>query len=349
MTATIDARTADVATAHLRRAPAAQTPRVLVVTGGDDQQMPLMRQMLTSLRALPGKDGLPVACLDLGLSEAHRRELAALRVDTVTPVHRFQVPGGPWPGWLDAYLAQPFLPETLPGWDVYLWIDADIWFQDAEGIDAAVAGALDTGLAIAHERTPMYRTQWWLTAWMAKHFVLGQGVPAGLWLTTRPHLNSGFYAARAGIPFWSAWTEALRAVDRALRVADAARAVRDQPAGARRPARRAAAAGDAAGADRQLDRRPRTADVGRRGGLLLRAPRAAPPAVDGAPGGAGQVDRLRGQAHRRRRVLDPDRAGRIACHAGHDADPPRIGPHRLDHPRLRFVAQRQVQRQPHQA
>jgi hypothetical protein len=88
-------------------------------------EMPLLRMMLASLRALPGSGTLPVACFDLGLTDAERRELAADGVEPIAPRHRFEVPDGPWPGWLGAYLAQPFLRVTLPGRDVYLWIDAD--------------------------------------------------------------------------------------------------------------------------------------------------------------------------------------------------------------------------------
>jgi hypothetical protein len=180
-------------------------PRVTVVTGADSNQMPLLRMMLASLRALPGSGTLPVACFDLGLTDEERRWLGANGVELITPRHRFDVPGGPWPGWLGAYLAQPFLRETLPGWDVYLWIDADIWFQDNRALQAFVGGAMERGLAIAHERTPMYRWQPRLTAWTGKHFLLGFGALEGAWLLSRPHLNSGLYAMHAKAPHWDAW------------------------------------------------------------------------------------------------------------------------------------------------
>lgn len=195
--------------------PTATTgPRVLVVTGADTNQMGLLRQMLATLQATAAGADLPVACYDLGLTDADRAWLAAQRIELVKPWHRFEVPGGPWPAWLDAYLAQPFLPEQVPGWDVYLWIDADIWFQDDRAVRAYIDGAMSHGFAIAHERTPMYRSQAWLTAWMGKHFVKGFGAVQGLWLLTRPHLNSGFYAMRGDAPHWSAWAERYRAAIR---------------------------------------------------------------------------------------------------------------------------------------
>lgn len=189
------------------------SPQVLVVTAADSHQVPLLRHMLATLRTQAGGADLPVACLDLGLAPAELAWLAAEGVEVVAPRHRFALRDA-YPGWHDAYLAQPFLREILPGPDLYLWIDADIWFQDGRAVTACLAGARQHGFAIAVERSPSYRLQLWLEAWMTKHFVRGFGIVEGLWLATRPHLNSGFYALRADAPHWDAWTDAYAAAIR---------------------------------------------------------------------------------------------------------------------------------------
>lgn len=181
-------------------------PRIAVVTAADGNQLSLLRHMLGTLRALPDARAVPVFCLDLGLEAQGKAWLAAQEVTVVAPRHRFDLASG-YPAWQDAYLAQPFLREILPGWDVYLWIDADIWFQDGRAVAAFLAGAAECGFAIATERTPSYRLQPWLQGWMAKHFVRGFGLGAGLWLSTRPHLNSGLYALRADAPHWGRWLD----------------------------------------------------------------------------------------------------------------------------------------------
>ena len=68
-----------------------------------------------------------------------------------------------------------------------------------------VDGARSEGMAIAHENERAYRFQRFLFLWTAKHFVLGYGPLRGLWLLTRPHLNAGMFAIRAGAPHWQAW------------------------------------------------------------------------------------------------------------------------------------------------
>jgi len=49
-------------------------------------------------------------------------------------------------------VARLFLRDYFPGRDIYIWVDADIWLQGWWVIDAHRQGALETGMAIAHER-----------------------------------------------------------------------------------------------------------------------------------------------------------------------------------------------------
>lgn len=186
-------------------------PRVIVVTASDARQMSLLRHMLATLRAQPDAAGFGMACLDLGLGESDRAWLEARDVAIVAPRHGFDLPHQDFPRWMLYELAQPFLRETLPGWDIYFWIDADVWFQDGRALSAFVDGAQRRGLALATERTPMYRVQPWLLAWMAKHFYLGFGAVQGSWLLSRQHFNSGVYAMHRDAPHWEAWTAAFAA------------------------------------------------------------------------------------------------------------------------------------------
>ena len=88
---------------------------------------------------------------------------------------------------------------------MYVWIDSDVWFQDAAVLDTFVAGALDQGMALAHERERGYRRQLWLQGWTAKHMVLGYGAMEAARLLLRPHLNAGLFAIRQDAPHWDAW------------------------------------------------------------------------------------------------------------------------------------------------
>ncbi len=168
--------------------------------------MPFLRGMIGSLAPALARPGMHAACFDLGLSAVDKAWLAARRVMVATPRPHLGVGDG-HPVALLSFLARPFLQEYFPGYDVYLWVDSDVWFQDPAVTDRYVAGALSHGMAIAHERERAYRFQPWLLGWTAKHFLLGYGPATAAYLLTRRHLNAGLFALRADAPQWARWAD----------------------------------------------------------------------------------------------------------------------------------------------
>ena len=179
-------------------------PRVLLVSASDTRFMPFLRGMIESLAPVLARPGVDMACFDLGLATADRAWLGARRVTVATPRPHLGVGDG-HPIALLSFLARPFLPEYFPGYDVYLWVDSDVWFQDPHVTDLYIEGALSHGMAITHERERGYRFQPWLLGWTTKHFLLGYGPFTSAFLLTRRHLNAGLFAVRAGAPQWAMW------------------------------------------------------------------------------------------------------------------------------------------------
>ena len=179
--------------------------RTMLVTASDSRFMPFLRGMLTSLGSRPKQSGMTIACFDIGLNDADQAWLRGQGIAVVRPHAHFGVDeAGVRPALL-SFLARPFLQEYFPGHDVYLWVDSDVWLQDATVLDTYIDGALAQGMAITHERERSYRFQAWLLGWTGKHFLRGYGVADTAWLLTRRHVNAGFFALRAGAPHWAAW------------------------------------------------------------------------------------------------------------------------------------------------
>jgi hypothetical protein len=187
--------------------------KLLVVSAADTAFFHLLKDMLCSLEhhaAVAQSDApqLEIGILDLGLSPDNLDWLRS-RTD------RFAKPRPHFGGHADrpiqlGYLARPFLPEYFPGFDVYLWIDSDIWLQSPDAVQAMVAGAERKGMGIATESERAYHFQRWLFLWTAKHFALGYGPVRGAWLLTKPHLNAGMFAIHRDAPHWSAWIRRYR-------------------------------------------------------------------------------------------------------------------------------------------
>ncbi len=161
--------------------------------------------MIGSIAPVLARPNVSLACFDIGLTAPDRAWLASQGATVVAPGAHFGLDAADHPAALRSFLARPFLPEYFPGHDVYIWIDSDVWMQDAAVFDRYVDGALETGMAVAHEGERGYRVQPWLFGWTAKHFIKGYGVGTGLSLLARRHLNAGIFAAAAGAPHWDAW------------------------------------------------------------------------------------------------------------------------------------------------
>lgn len=179
-------------------------PRVLVVSASDSRFMPFLRGMIDSIAPVLARPGIQLACFDIGLADADRAWLRARGAVLATPRPHLGVGVGQ-PAALLSFLARPFLPEYFPGFDVYLWIDSDVWLQRPGTVDCYIDGALAHGMAITHERERAYRLQPWLLGWTAKHFLLGYGPATTAYLLACRHLNAGFFAVRAGAPHLQAW------------------------------------------------------------------------------------------------------------------------------------------------
>jgi hypothetical protein len=191
--------------------PIAIRPRTLIVSASDSRFLPLLKGMIASIEPVLADPNVDLACFDIGLTHADRIWLEQHASVIKEPGSHFGIPAEAHRPALRSFLARPFLREYFPGYDVYLWVDSDVWLQDPGVIGQYVAGALQSGMAITHESERGYRFQLWLLGWTAKHFALGYGPLTGAYLLTRPHLNAGFFAVAAGAPQWGAWARCYEA------------------------------------------------------------------------------------------------------------------------------------------
>jgi hypothetical protein len=109
---------------------------------------------------------------------------------------------------LRALTARPFLPRYFPGYDTYLWIDADVWLQDWRGVELYVRGAQLADLAATPHTDRAYRFNRAIPQHSYRQFAAGYGKAVAGELAHRQHLNAGIFAAQAGSPLWSAWAAA---------------------------------------------------------------------------------------------------------------------------------------------
>lgn len=183
----------------------APSPRVLLASATDERFFPMLQAMLATLDTRRRHPDVELACFDIGMNQSQRDWLDAFPARVAVPQAHLGVSAERHGAHLLSFLARPFLPEYFPGYDVYAWVDSDVWFQDPLALRAYIDAAWTHGFAIAHESERAYRFQPRLFAWTGKHFLLGYGPLTGARLLSRRHLNAGFFAGRADAPHWREW------------------------------------------------------------------------------------------------------------------------------------------------
>jgi hypothetical protein len=197
-------------------------PKAIIVTAADKQYTTLAKDLIGSLRVAPFKIRPDIGMLDVGLDSEGRNWFEAQDVRVVPVKSDIDYPlREKWeaenPGHR-TLTARPFLRDYFPGYDVYIWIDADMWVQTPEAIDTMIVAAADSpAIHICAELDRCY-TRFFEHAgiwqiyrdWYRDGF--GEQIAGAM--TLKPMLNAGTFAMSKNSPVWEAWatiyTDALR-------------------------------------------------------------------------------------------------------------------------------------------
>jgi lipopolysaccharide biosynthesis glycosyltransferase len=184
--------------------------QAIIATAADEGFIPLLRGLLDSLHQ---RNNLPdIAFFDLGLSPSSL-ELVSNSVSCILtpewdlPVDKHVKREKPA---IRAHTLRPYLPRYLPGYDIYLWIDADAWIQDPSVIQDFLNAAEDNYLAIVPHSHPSYLHTPDIVLWRKTRMAAYFGRPAADRLMQNPYYNAGVVALRADAPHWELWAKWFR-------------------------------------------------------------------------------------------------------------------------------------------
>jgi hypothetical protein len=190
--------------------------RLLIASGADRSYVPLVRDTVLSIRAQRREQAIGI--LDLGLDREHCDWLSSRVEHIVLPDWDLDFPRRrQTAAAFKAQVARPFLRRHFPGYEMYLWIDADAWVQDARVIDLYAAAADRNKLAITPEIDRAYKRHYkrpkpfgWTLAW--KNYRQAFGWRAADRLGRNPMVNCGVFALHRDAPHWDAWARVLAQV-----------------------------------------------------------------------------------------------------------------------------------------
>jgi lipopolysaccharide biosynthesis glycosyltransferase len=186
--------------------------KAVVVTAADEDYAPFLRDLLDSLE--PHREALDfaIAVLDLGLLPPTAAAVAA-RVEHLVEPH--------WPFKPHAEFssdrrhlsraARPVLPDLVPGYDVYVWLDADVWVQHPLGLSWLIEAAATADIAAVPVVHRAYRFRPADLGWLLERYRMAFSNDIALDLMQRPYFNAGVFAIAAGSPLWRAYAKHFQA------------------------------------------------------------------------------------------------------------------------------------------
>lgn len=102
-------------------------PPFAIVSASDSRYFELAQDLVRSILDKPQGREVPVFVMDAGLGPPELQWLRQNRANVValTRPYPLEVPGP-----LKALVMRCRIPELIPGYQTYLWLDADTWVQD---------------------------------------------------------------------------------------------------------------------------------------------------------------------------------------------------------------------------
>ncbi len=190
--------------------------KIAIISGADSGYWHLLQGLRSSLFTNHGALAFDFCVLDLGLSDQQLSELMQDQTVIARPEWDIDFPDRvSMPEHFKAMVCRPFLTKYFPGYDIYVWIDADAWIQDEHVlkiyIDAAEQGQLSITAQVDRAYKALYKRQK-LFGWTHnhKHYRLGWGWRTADRYGRYPILNSGAFALARDAPHWEAWQNTLR-------------------------------------------------------------------------------------------------------------------------------------------
>jgi hypothetical protein len=178
----------------------------ILVTGADERFADFMFDALDSLLACGVLDQVQIGVLDFGLSTSRLRDLDRFAPEIVKPRWPHFVPRGLQDRQQLGLISRPFLRDLFPGYQVYVWFDADAWAQDPSFLQRYVHGAQQRGAAVALENGWGYRKSSREKTWWFGNLIRTFGPTRGIQLCLRTSLNIGILALSSAAPHWDAWS-----------------------------------------------------------------------------------------------------------------------------------------------
>ena len=203
----------------------------VIISLADDNYFSLLDELINSIKRFKESENVSICILDAGLTKEQKSILSS-KVDQIKhadwdiEVPNFKIKGREW---LKSQVSRAFLPKYFPGYEKYLWIDADAWVNSWEAIELYFKGCENNKLSISTSADRAYgrvlRAEWFFGSFARiksqnyKHAKSsGFSEKIARTVALMPHLNIGVFALQADASHWQVWQKNLKAALKAGKI-----------------------------------------------------------------------------------------------------------------------------------
>jgi len=195
----------------------------VIISAADSNYFELLNELIDSIKSFDQSKDLAICIMDAGL---HKDQIEVLekKVDQIKKaewdieVSDIKVKGREW---LKSQVSRAFLPKYFPGYEKYIWIDADAWVNSWYAIELYLKGCENKKLAIATSADRSYgrllKAEWVfgnfarIKSQNYKHAKSsGFSEKIAREVALKPHLNIGVFSLEKDAPHWDTWQKNLK-------------------------------------------------------------------------------------------------------------------------------------------
>jgi hypothetical protein len=194
-----------------------------IVSLADSKYFELLNELVDSILRFKESREVKICILDAGLDTNQIKILEnkvhkIVKAEWDIEVPEYKVRGREW---LKSQVSRAFLPDYFPGFEKYLWIDADAWVNDWNCIEMYFKGSDNNTLSISSSADRSYgrvlRADWifsniaFVKSQNYKHArSSGFSNKIAREVALKPHLNIGVFCLEKNSPHWEVWQKNLK-------------------------------------------------------------------------------------------------------------------------------------------
>ena len=195
----------------------------VIISLADANYFELVNELVDSIKSHKQSENVAICIMDAGL-KSEQIEILDKKVDIIKKAEwDIEVSNSKVKNkeWLKSQVSRAFLPKYFPGYEKYLWIDADAWVNSWYVIELYFKGCEKKKLSIATSADRAYgrvlRADWFFKSFAriksqnykhAKSSGFSEKIARRVAL--KPHLNIGVFALELDAPHWDVWQKNLK-------------------------------------------------------------------------------------------------------------------------------------------